>query len=1043
MNINPQFFKDIILETQDNQSRLSISSNDIYDIENKDLDRRIKNVGLNEISTDLNKLNIQNEALNIGSTRAFIAYDQFDIPINIESPIFLTNSQNNKIDMRLSPDGTPWILKNMNQANSSSEMTFEALLTLSFEQSKKRIEQINDELESKYINKEFTISDGNSLYSLLGISVLSVSDIISGYNLIGLENGDISVTGYTAVEAIYQNLLNTKSLIEELKTIDQSEEYYKFQIDRIRSITDKTDLDELILTLDKYLEDLSKITASYNQLIEERSRLVSMLYDKKMYDLVKPFEMVINNEDFEKYSSLQTEEDYIVLSEDELKEYYEYKEKYPYMSDDDTIKNGNQVHVSFFETLTVNRETLYINPPLLFKLYDLYFRESNQSDLKYLTDSQKSIYYYHYNKNGTSSASSYLNALKDNINKEKGYEGFSRYRDFMLSDSGEVVKFLNSFLKGNLDGFEASIEGFVSAFYSDGRKSANQYEQMYILEFLATNFTEEGLEQHKKLLEENKISQQDFNNYKQIYEKVTASNDVQWLRTIFHKGAYQVGSGIGYMAPSIGLNLAIPGLGTGYLFVSSYGNKLEQSHQTYGTLTSDAYAYSFMSSLASTALESLGGLPGFADESAGILRNLFNEAWTEFVQEYVDSGFDSLHYNQKYDIKDVTLSAIEQAIFGFITAGVLRGGTSLANSVPMIINVAGQDVKLNFQQLLKVYEAYKIPDIDLRQEALMDLATPIGITFNLFGRKTTSNIKSIEAYINGESRHKSFKKYLSDLGIKFSNPKDNISSAKSIGDAKLYMFGLIRSMGNYPDPNFQKYLNIVPGDIDSKQMFKDLQQYFTLEQKKTIKKLMSSGYIENQKYTELQKSAVFNYTACGGFEINGWLNNIPQYRSYYKDIDFIQNRVSGKDLGNGRKNRNFSTSDGSILTELDSVISSARYDEAIITYRGLKDLYDGSLKIEPHHLKVGDTFSSSGYQSSSLIFEKNFGYRSNNVNIILEIITLPNSGTGAFIENISGVTNYGQAEFLIKRNATMTVVGNVYKTIVNGMEKIIVPVVVQ
>lgn len=64
----------------------------------------------------------------------------------------------------------------------------------------------------------------------------------------------------------------------------------------------------------------------------------------------------------------------------------------------------------------------------------------------------------------------------------------------------------------------------------------------------------------------------------------------------------------------------------------------------------------------------------------------------------------------------------------------------------------------------------------------------------------------------------------------------------------------------------------------------------------------------------------------------------------------------------------------------------------------------------------------------------------NDYNIILEITVLPNSGTGAFIENVSGVSNYGQTELLIKRNASMVVTGTIYNKKINGVEKTIIPV---
>lgn len=67
MNINPQFFKDIVVETEDNQTRLSVSHSDIIDVINKDLDRRISRTEeLYSIEKDLKELLNKSSDLNVG-----------------------------------------------------------------------------------------------------------------------------------------------------------------------------------------------------------------------------------------------------------------------------------------------------------------------------------------------------------------------------------------------------------------------------------------------------------------------------------------------------------------------------------------------------------------------------------------------------------------------------------------------------------------------------------------------------------------------------------------------------------------------------------------------------------------------------------------------------------------------------------------------------------------------------------------------------------------------------------------------------------------
>jgi len=319
----------------------------------------------------------------------------------------------------------------------------------------------------------------------------------------------------------------------------------------------------------------------------------------------------------------------------------------------------------------------------------------------------------------------------------------------------------------------------------------------------------------------------------------------------------------------------------------------------------------------------------------------------------------------------------------------------------------------------------------------------------------TDYLENIEKY---SAEGISIEEYFQNNGVAVKNNKTKLEVAEYLGDSKLYLIEKIKSFYNNKDNAnlsqkekddlwelYRNCWNTRAGNIETKSMLKDSKVFLSQEEIETATKLMKSGQVEKnaKKYNKSQLDAVFNYTACSGFQINSWLNDAIDVnegiktRKIYPSVESIQNFFSGYG-----PNRVFTTKQGNILNELDSVIASAEYDDAIVTYRGVKSLYDRDVEIEPQNLKIGDSFESSGYQSSSIVFQNSYGAK-NGTDIVLKVIVPPNSGTAAYIENISGVANYGQMEMLIKRDAKMTVVGDIEYKDVNGSLKTVIPVIVQ
>lgn len=331
--------------------------------------------------------------------------------------------------------------------------------------------------------------------------------------------------------------------------------------------------------------------------------------------------------------------------------------------------------------------------------------------------------------------------------------------------------------------------------------------------------------------------------------------------------------------------------------------------------------------------------------------------------------------------------------------------------------------------------------------------------------------KGIDYYIqNIEEFNKngvSLKQYIENSGEKVISINTNSDLATYFGDGKLFTLDKLKQLSSNPNLSsnersaiktlYDIYSNVRVANIDTLKLLNDAAPHLSGSDMEQIMNLLNSGLADTmaQSYSSEQLASVFNYTARGGFEINAWLNDTTlnygkdEARKLYRDISEIQDIISGtwvevnQQTGDIIRNKVFTSQQGSILDELDSVITSANYSDNIVAYRGIKELYDGHQQLDISKLKIGDSFMSEGYQSASVLFDNNYGATHADTGIILEVLVPANSGTGCYIENISGCKNYCQTEMLLKRNAKMTVTGDIYKKVVNGIEKTIIPVIIQ
>ena len=288
----------------------------------------------------------------------------------------------------------------------------------------------------------------------------------------------------------------------------------------------------------------------------------------------------------------------------------------------------------------------------------------------------------------------------------------------------------------------------------------------------------------------------------------------------------------------------------------------------------------------------------------------------------------------------------------------------------------------------------------------------------------------------------SFLEYLSSKKIEVQEFGSKLDVATQFGDCKLYLIEKLKQQYNITkDQNLGNIIinlqNLKTGDIKIDELFNTASMYLSQQDMKIGLDIYNQGYSDNfaKSFDRYKQNSIFNYTNCGGFEINAFLGNykMPQNnvnpRDLFRNIPELQDFISG---ANG--NRTLHSYEANIVEQLDEIINSANYENSFFTYRGVKKLYSDGVEIDVDRLSIGDTINCDSFQSSSIIKEHSFA-KHEDVDIVLEVIVLPNSGSAVYIENLSGVSNYDQMEVLIKRNSRMIVVDPPGITYINGVPK--------
>lgn len=518
----------------------------------------------------------------------------------------------------------------------------------------------------------------------------------------------------------------------------------------VDTLIDDIGIENDIKTMELLINKFNEITIPIIALKTQRHLLESMIYDIKVAEKLKEFEDVVNNDDFKENSiafEIHRDKNEIyteicLIREEDINIYNKLpdyiKEQYP-------LKEGNYIdstltNILYFDTEKNPLATLDYN---INNLFDI------TSNLKYLTEEQQGVLFYQYRINGTTSALNYIEALKDQINNQKGFE--EAYNDLkkISKDGLDFFDNTNLFGKGFFEGgIGRTFDGIGNLIYSDGIRSVKDYKQMYLLQILeGSTYT---MENYNKIAKDESITIEEKTKFLELVNLSKELGEGFWRWLSQH--SYQIGSSTGYMALPIALNLAVPGTGSALLFASTMGNAVEQSHQKTGKLGWETYTYGATTALSEIVTEKLGGLPGFGKFSQGFLKSVLAEGTQEFFQTFLNGAIDAKHYGMvatEFDLRRLTPEAIQSAIYGIVTAGIIQGATI---PIKLLTIEDGSKVEYVFKNFEEALGFLEILGIEQEVDVMAIKRDSDTITFYHGGAESDFNIEKIDVLRSSEKQ---------------------------------------------------------------------------------------------------------------------------------------------------------------------------------------------------------------------------------------------------------------------------------------------------
>lgn len=290
------------------------------------------------------------------------------------------------------------------------------------------------------------------------------------------------------------------------------------------------------------------------------------------------------------------------------------------------------------------------------------------------------------NKVNPELAEEYIEALDDVINRRQGLqEAILRYEGFTSSTAPKAL--FDAAKYGFSDGVEGFLDGLANVFFADGKRSASDYRNMFLLNFLSDD---------KDKILGDKYHLDDLDPiYRDLLKK-----DYSVFKGI---GTLIIPTAVSFL-PLAGNTASVASklLYSGF----SLGSHAEMAMQS-GASGVNAYLYGGVSALSNLALNKLmSGIAGLNGKlpQTGLLNNLTamgKQAGRATAGVYIDSLWRSLILGQPIDLKATTGMATEQALEGLMVAAALNGITKCTFKVADGFIYKYSDKYNSYQEMLK------------------------------------------------------------------------------------------------------------------------------------------------------------------------------------------------------------------------------------------------------------------------------------------------------------------------------------------------------
>ncbi len=278
--------------------------------------------------------------------------------------------------------------------------------------------------------------------------------------------------------------------------------------------------------------------------------------------------------------------------------------------------------------------------------------------MKYLSQEEIALYFMCEKTGGLEKANNYLKAMSDMIAQRQGFEEAAERMYEMNQNGGDAWDFINSGKYGFSDGLEGFFRNIGNCFFSDGKRDATDYRNMYFLAMLG-NDGELG----------NCIYN---NNLSKEYKDVLRRN-------------YNVMNSVGQvMIPA--LSRFIPYVGwavsPALMAMSSFGGSVEYAKQL-GKSDVQAYLYGGFQACSTLVLYKLAsGIPGLGNGKIpsgwmDFASNIDKAATRAVLSTYVDASLRATILQEPVDFSHLPEQALDSAITSMYVSAVMQAGTKL------------------------------------------------------------------------------------------------------------------------------------------------------------------------------------------------------------------------------------------------------------------------------------------------------------------------------------------------------------------------------